>query len=135
MKIEIEKPVVPQFIANWVEQEKKCATFHKSFSRAMNLIKHDEDWREWEYEVGNSWSKIVATAWMYGYEVEQPPLYYAKSKLTGQYLGDKDIGVGIFIPRPCWIFDNNHIQVVRMTKEKYKEIYGLDDTNVIFEEA
>lgn len=135
MKIEIEKPVVPQFIANWIEKEKKCATFHKSFSRAINLIKHDEDWREWEYEVGNSWSRIVATAWMYGYEVEQPPLYYAKSKLTGQYLGDKDIGVGIFIPQPYWIFDKDHLQVVRMTKEGYKGIYGLDDTNVYFEKV
>lgn len=135
MKIEIEKPVVPKFVADWVEQEKKCTTFHKSFSRAINLIKHDEEWREWEYEVGNRWSRIVATAWLHGYEVQQPPLYYAKSKLTGQYLGDKDIGRGTFVLQPYWLFDKYHLQVVRMTKEKYKEIYGLDDTNVIFEEA
>ena len=80
MKIEIEKTVIPQFVADWIEQEKKCTTFHKSFSRAINLVKHDEDWREWEYEVGNRWSKIVATAWIHGYEIEQEPLYYAKIK-------------------------------------------------------
>ncbi|AXY81140.1 hypothetical protein AVP_24 [Aerococcus phage vB_AviM_AVP] len=135
MKIEIVKPVIPQFIADWIEQEKKCTTFHKSFSRAINLIKHDEDWREWEYEVGNRWSKIVATAWLHGYEVEQPPLYYAKNKLTGQYLGDKDIGRGTFVPQPYWLFDKDHLQVERLTKEKYKEVYGLDDTNTIFEEV
>jgi len=136
MKIEIVKPVVPQFVADWIEQEKKCTTFHKSFSRAINLIKHDEEWREWEYEVGNRWSKILATAWIHGYEVEQQPtLYYAKNKLTGQYLGNKDIGVGTFIPQPVWLFDKYQLKVEKMTKEMFKSVYGLDDTNTIFEEV
>lgn len=135
MKIEIDKPVVPQFVADWVEQEKKCTTFHKSFSRAINLVKHDEDWREWEYEVGNRWSKIVATAWIHDYDVEQPPLYYAKNKLTGQYLGNKDIGIGSCVLKPFWLFGTEHMQVEKLTKEKYKVLYGLDDTNTIFEEV
>lgn len=135
MKIEIVKPVIPQFVADWIEQEKKCTTFHKSFSRAINLVKHDEDWREWEYEVGNRWSKIVATAWIHGYEIQQPPLYYAKNKLTGQYLGNKDIGIGSCVLKPFWLFGTEHMQVEKLTKEKYKVLYGLDDTNTIFEEV
>jgi len=136
MKIEIIKPVIPQFVSDWIEQEKKCTTFHKSFSRAINLVKHDEYWREWEYEVGNRWSKILATAWIHGYEVEQQPtLYYAKNKLTGQYLGNKDIGVGTFIPQPVWLFDKYQLKVEKMTKEMFKSVYGLDDTNTIFEEV
>lgn len=135
MKIEIVKPVIPQFVSDWIEQEKKCTTFHKSFSRAINLVKHDEDWREWEYEVGNRWPKIVATAWIHGYETEQEPLYYAKNKLTGQYLGNKDIGVGTFIPQPVWLFDKYQLKVEKMTKEMFKSVYGLDDTNVYFEEV
>lgn len=135
MKIEIVKPVIPQFVSDWIEQEKKCTTFHKSFSRAINLIKHDEKWREWECEVGNRWSKILATAWIHGYDVEQEQLYYAKNKLTGQYLGNKDIGVGTFIPQPVWLFDKYQLKIEKMTKEKYKVLYGLDDTNTIFEEV
>ena len=141
MKIEIEKPVIPQFVADWIEEEKRCTTFHKSFSRAINLIKHDEEWREWEYEVGNRWARSVATAWLYGYEVEQEPLYYAKIKgwelassrsvfwnyrhiierpiLSKLYVGGKE-GVGSF--------------KTKMTKEEWNKV-GINDTNADFEEA
>ena len=134
MKIEIEKPVVPKFVADWVEQEKKCTTFHKSFSRAINLIKHDEEWRDWEYEVGNRWSRIVATAWLHDYDVEQEPLYYAKNKLTGQYLGDMASDEEwAYAPRQ--IVDKRDLHVEKMTKDEFRRIYGLDDTTVVFEEV
>lgn len=143
MKIEIVKPVVPRFIADWIEQEKKCTTFHKSFSRAINLIKHDEDWREWEYEVGNRWSKIVATAWIHGYEVEQAPLYYAKIK------GWEHIGYGH--ETMYWMFDktNNSLYVsgtykfkfhaygehnTKFTIDEWNKL-GINDTNADFEEV
>ena len=141
MKIEIVKPVIPQFVSDWIEQEKKCTTFHKSFSRANNLVKHDEDWREWECEVGNRWSKIVATAWIHGYEVEQEPLYYAKIKgwelassrsvfwnyhsiiespmLPRLYTGDKE--------------DKVYIKT-KMTIEDWNK-RGINDTNADFEEV
>ena len=134
MKIEIEKPVVPKFVADWVEQEKKCTTFHKSFSRAINLIKHDEEWRDWEYEVGNRWSRIVATAWLHDYDVEQEPLYYAKNKLTGQYLGDMASDEE-WAYAPRWIVDKRDLHVEKMTKDEFRRIYGLDDTTVVFEEV
>lgn len=134
MKIEIVKPVVPQFVADQVEQEKKCTTFHKSLSRAINLIKHDEGWREWEYEVGNRWSKMLATAWIHGYEVEQEQLYYAKNKLTGQYLGDMASDEE-WSYAPRWIVDKRDLRVEKMTKDEFRRIYELDDTTVVFEEV
>lgn len=133
MKIEIVKPVIPQFVSDWIEQEKTNSTFHKSFARAMNKITHDDDWRKWEYKVGNLWSRMLATAWLYGYEVEQEPLYYAKSKLTGQYLGNKDVGIGSCVPQPFWFFDKGHLQIEKLPKEVFKRVYGLDDTNTDFE--
>ncbi|MGH2080054.1 DUF1642 domain-containing protein [Aerococcus urinaeequi] len=134
MKIEIVKPVIPQFVADWIEQEKKCTTFHKSFSRAINLVKHDENWREWEYEVGNRWSKIVATAWIHGYEIEQEPLYYAKIK------GWEHVGT------PSYYFgydeDNDSLEVTylesnyrfafSLTKKHWNKL-GVNDTNADFE--
>lgn len=81
MKIEIDKPVIPQFVADWIEKEKRCTTFHKSFSRAINLIKHDEEWREWEYEVGNRWARSVATAWLMGTKSNKNHFTTLKSKV------------------------------------------------------
>lgn len=133
MKIEINKPVIPQFVAEWIEKEKECTPFHKSFARAINMIKHNDDWENWEYKVGNRWSKLLATAWVHGYEVEQKPLYYAKSKLTGQYLGNKDIGIGSCVQQPFWFFDKGHLQIEKLPKEAFKKVYGLDDTNTYFE--
>lgn len=134
MKIEIDKPVVPRFVADWIEKEKHVTTFHKSMARAINLALHDEEWKRWEIEIGNRWSRIVATAWLYGYEVEQEPLYYAKNKLTGQYLGDAKFNMS-WEYKPLWYVDKNTLQVEKLTKDEFKNIYGLDNTNADFEEV
>lgn len=141
MKIEIVKPVIPQFVADWIEQEKKCTTFHKSFSRAINLVKHDENWREWEYEVGNRWSKIVATAWIHGYEIEQEPLYYARIK--GWELSTSGcvfwnyypIIESPLLPRLCCGNKEEDVFArTKMTKEEWNKL-GINDTNADFEKV
>lgn len=135
MKIEIDKPIIPRFVADWVEKERTSSPIHKSFPRAVDLVNNDNDWRNWANEVGGSWSRILATAWVRGYGIEQEPLYYAKSKLTGQYLGNKDIGIGSCVQQPFWFFDKGHLQIEKLPKEAFKRVYGLDDTNADFEEV
>lgn len=132
MKIEIEKPVIPQFVADWIEKEKKCTPFHKSFARAISNIKHNDDWEKWEYKVGNRWSRLLATAWLHGYEIEQEALYYAKNKLTGQYLGDMASDEE-WLYSPRWIVDKRDLHVEKLTKDEFRSIYGLDNTNADFE--
>lgn len=141
MKIEIVKPVVPQFVADWIEQEKKCTTFHKSFSRAINLVKHDEEWREWEYEVGNRWSKIVATAWIHGYEVEKEPLYYAKIKGWELTKGESvfwNYRLVIADPMPPRLYtsgkEDGFFVKNKMTIEEWNEV-GINNTNADFEKV
>lgn len=80
MKIEINKPIIPQFVADWIEKERASSPIHKSFPRAVDLVNRDENWRNWTNEVGSSWSRILATAWVNGYGVEQDALYYARIK-------------------------------------------------------
>ena len=136
MKIEIDKPVIPQFVADWIEKEKRCTTFHKSFSRAINLIKHDEEWREWEYEVGNRWARSVATAWLYGYEVEQEPLYYAKIKgwehvgTSSYYFGYDEDNDNLEVT----YLESNYRFAFSLTKKHWDKL-GINDTNADFEEA
>ena len=133
MKIEIEKPVIPQFVADWIE-----SLYDEGGSEytAIGIMfgftsKHDKPVHDWF--VYNKDTFITAV--IFGYEVEKEPLYYAKSKLTGQYLGNKDIGIGSCVQQPFWFFDKGHLQIEKLTKEVFKKVYGLDDTNADFVEV
>ena len=127
MKIEIEKPVIPKFVADWIEFCKDGGvTVYGAITD--NLSNSMMDWLFNEEKVDD-----FAKAWVIGYEVEQEPLYYAKSKLTGQYLGNKDIGIGSCVQQPFWFFDKGHLQIEKLPKEAFKKVYGLDDTNTYFE--
>jgi len=141
MKIEIDKPVIPQFIADWIEKEKTYSPFDKSFARVINLVNRDKDWIKWKYEVDGRWSRILATAFLHGYEVEKEPLYYAKIKgweltkgesifwnyrsvllspmLSRLYVGDKE---------------SNDIVKTKLTKEEWDEL-SINDTNADFREV
>lgn len=69
---EPQKPVVPKFVADWIEYAKK-----KGWNFARSI-------RETESETGDvlvtDWydahSSIYARAWLDGYEVEKEPVYY-----------------------------------------------------------
>ncbi|SPT61674.1 Protein of uncharacterised function (DUF1642) [Aerococcus viridans] len=80
MKIEIEKPVVPQFIADWVEEQKKdcddVAWENNSIYNIVDNLRHDlkmgfvnKKIREWLYsDIKNeiAFEKAI----ILGYEVE-----------------------------------------------------------------
>ena len=134
MKIEIEKPIIPRFVADWLEKERTSSPIHKSFPRAVDLVNHDNDWRNWANEVGGSWSRILATAWVKGYGIEQgSSLYYAKIKgwklvggldyYWGYNMRDKDFEV-IDIT-------GDGVCTMRMAKSDWNEL-GINDTNADF---
>lgn len=137
MKIEIEKPVIPRFVADWVEKERTSSPIHKSFPRAVDLVNNDSDWGNWANEVGSRWSRILATAWVRGYGVEEP-LYYAKPK--GWEL------IHLEAVKPYWCLEiddlfistNGDLDVgeyhTKMTKTEWNEL-GINDSNADFEEV
>ena len=134
MKIEIDKPVIPQFVADWIEQLygqgfDNDDLLESLFARNYNVA----ELRIFDWFVDDKERAVAAI--LYGYEVEKEPLYYAKSKLTGQYLGNKDIGIGSCVQQPFWFFDKGHLQIEKLTKEVFKKVYGLDDTNADFVEV
>ncbi len=82
---EPEKPVVPQFVAEWIE---KCKTF-KDFAVSLSFALQPSVWEanrlsdeciEWLTDAENQ--DIFARAWLDGYEVEKEKLYTAKLKLV-----------------------------------------------------
>ena len=137
MKIEIDKPVIPQFVADWIESlYDEGGSEYTAIGIMLGFTsKHDKPVHDWF--VYNKDTFITAV--MFGYEVEQEPLYYAKIKgwelatttitfwnyrhsiespmLSKLYVGGKE-GVDSF--------------KTKMTIEQWNKI-GINDTNADFE--
>lgn len=82
---EPEKPVIPQFVADWIE---KCKTF-KYFAVSLSFALQTSAWEanrlsdeciEWLMDAENQ--DLFARAWLDGYEVEEEKLYTARLKIT-----------------------------------------------------
>ena len=82
-----KKPVVPQFVADWYEENKDyfdwnlynlCVDFH---ARKLN-----EDLRVWFRDINNKPIETLVKMKLFGYEVEKEKLYIAKNRHTGEYL-------------------------------------------------
>ena len=133
MKIEIDKPVIPQFVADYLRRAKADITF----MRVMELANTRNELPKWkkEYDWISANDETFARAWLYGYEVEEEPLYYAKMK--GWELLDGDSN---------WVYLKNSKELILgevtfrgaeidvMTKEEWNGL-GINDTNADFEEV
>ncbi|MCT0080696.1 DUF1642 domain-containing protein [Lactococcus lactis subsp. lactis] len=78
-------PVVPKFVAEWIEYVKEDGIFN-----ALALFDKDdtpEDVNEWLFLQSNDDNiNLILRAWLDGYTVEKPQLFYLKNKLTTSYL-------------------------------------------------
>ena len=136
MKIEIDKPVIPQFVAEWYEREGKRSS-----------------WWNWFYKWGRderrSDLEIEAIGWMqdyneekfvdmfrFGYEVEQEPLYYAKIKgwehvgTSSYYFGYDEDNDSLEVT----YLESNYSFAFSLTKKHWNKL-GINDTNADFEEV
>ena len=88
---EPEKPVVPQFVADWIEKCKAFEHFVVSLSFALQPIVWEENnlsdkCIDWLMDANNQ--ELFARAWLDGYTVEKEKIYTVKVKaILGQYLG------------------------------------------------
>lgn len=85
---ELEKPVVPQFVAEWYEKNKDglgwslytlCVDFYKR--------KLQDDLHNWFKYDDNKPIETLVKMKLFGYEVEKEKLYLASFRDTYQYLG------------------------------------------------
>ncbi len=74
---EPQKPVVPKFVADWIELCKEKADLISclsgSYEYGVNQYKRITEDEDWLFEADHQ--ELVARAWLYGYEVEKEPLY------------------------------------------------------------
>lgn len=77
---EPQKPVVPTFVAEWIEYAKKKGDCLAISFKPWNLYGV-------EYSKADRWiednQETFARAWIDGYEVEKEPLYHVKLKIPG----------------------------------------------------
>ena len=79
-------PVVPEFVAEFIESYKDRRTIYGVFDKISKNRKTYPKLYEWVFEDENS-QATFALAFITGkYEVEKPQLFYLKNKLTGKYL-------------------------------------------------
>ena len=128
---EPEKPVVPQFVADWYESIKD--DFENKVYELCLQYKHrgDELPQGVAWWFGDSRNKPIETLVMmhkFGYEVEKEKLYRAKNRHTGEYL--------------CYCFEffhdkNNSSENQRFTAEekRWKELGYWGNDLYVFEEA
>ena len=78
---EPQKVVVPQFVADWIEESKKhcknVVEFFKYKYPNTEMIKWIESEKRFD---------LIARAWLDGYEVEKEKRYWVKLKAVDQYL-------------------------------------------------
>lgn len=86
---EPQKPVVPQFVADWIE-ECKDDDFHL-FGAMEDISSNQKKLDYWFREDDNM--EIFARAWLDGYEVEEEELVKVRLKGTGQYLCNDETGL------------------------------------------
>ncbi|MCY7157499.1 DUF1642 domain-containing protein [Streptococcus gallolyticus subsp. gallolyticus] len=87
---EPEKPVVPQFVADWLEvcKENLALSLASSMNNIVMRTNNQPD-KTIHWLAKNS--ETFAKAWLYGYEIEKDKLFTAKLKSTNEYLHyDKD---------------------------------------------
>jgi hypothetical protein len=85
---EPQKPVIPQFVADWIERRRKIGEY--SLLDAMHLTAQSEDFRKWI--MSSKHQNIFARAWLDGYVVEKEKRHLVKLKNTNDYLNQTEIG-------------------------------------------
>lgn len=137
MKIEIETPFVPMFVADWIEP-----LYGQGFSRGdllEALFTRNYDIAEPKiFRWFNEDKERAVIVILYGYEVEKEPVYYARMKGSDLVIDEtytywhKALGVS-----KLGLGDKHHKDIVfktKMTKEEWNEL-GINDTNADFEEV
>lgn len=73
---EPQKPVVPKFVAEWLEY---CKGAYRDLQMVLSRLDHDRKVGDWAYDENDDLIPekvdMIARAWLDGYEVEQEKLY------------------------------------------------------------
>ena len=132
MKIEIEKPVVPRFVSDWIEQLygqgfNSDDLLEVLFARNYNVA----ELRIFDWFVDDKERAVAAI--LYGYGVEKEPLYYAKIKgwehvgTSSHYFGYDEDNDSLEVT----YLNCNYRFAFSLTKKHWNKL-GINNTNADF---
>lgn len=83
---EPQKPVVPQFVADWYEKHKNSLEFN-IFDYVYRFDKKEKsDLKDWFNDINTNPFQTLFNMHQFGYEVEEEKRYIVKIKAVDQYL-------------------------------------------------
>lgn len=115
------KVVVPKFVAEWLETCKENASLADCLQCQYFSASEDGDVyatekvENWVFENDND--KLLANAWVNGYEVETEQFYYVCDPTTKQYLGVDKVSNEAF-----WLLSHNSGARTPLTEQEIKAI-------------
>ena len=132
MKIEIETPVIPQFVADWLESlYDEGGSEYTAIGIMLGFTsKHDKPVHDWFVYNKDTFINAV----MFGYEVEQQPLYYAKIKgwehigTSSYYFGYDEDNDSLEVT----YLEGNYHFAFSLTHEHWNKL-GINSANADFE--
>ena len=132
MKIEIEKPVIPKFVADWIESfyDEGGSKYDAIGSIFVYSSKYEKAVHDWY--VNNKDDLITAV--MYGYNIKQEPKYYARIKgwerigTSSYYFGYDEDNDSLEVT----YLNCNYRFAFSLTKKHWNKL-GINDTNADFE--
>lgn len=141
MKIEIEKPVIPQFVADWIESlYDEGGSEYTAIGIMLGFTsKHDKPVHDWFVYNKDTFINAV----MYGYEIEQEPRYYAKIKGWELIVDERDIMYWMIDKQDNKLFVGDFPQfyidvtgdygyTTELTADRWNELGVYDDVNAVF---
>ena len=135
MKIEIEKPFIPQFVADWIEQSYGQG-FDSDDLLEILFSRNDDIAGLRIFDWFTNDKERAVTAILYGYGVEKEPLYYAKVKgwehvgTSSYYFGYDEDNDSLEVT----YLESNYHFAFSLTKTHWNKL-GINDTNADFVEV
>ena len=122
--LEIEKPVVPQFVADWYEENKDDFEYNL-YQFCIDYYNDDLDMKmmSWFHDEHNKQIQTLVNMHQFGYEVQKEKLYTVE--IPNPNYGErpilyknKDGKVSIIFPSvPCW----REVKNAQLTEEEIKQ--------------
>ena len=107
---EPQKPVVPKFVAEWIEY---CKIAYRDLQMVLSRLDDDEKVGDWAYDENDDliFEKVdmIARAWLDGYEIEKEKLYTVE------------------IPNPNKIGSERNVLMKRFNQITLLMVYDYDD--------
>lgn len=82
----IDKPEIPQFVADWIEKSKETTTLYGAMSGCPRELDY------WFIDGDNSNQEVFARAWLDGYTVKEEPKYYVMNNENELLLSKNNMG-------------------------------------------